>query len=104
MKRKSLYCSFCGKSQHEVRKLIAGPEAAICDECIGLCVRTIDEEARTRGRTAATRWLPHDGEARSSSGAQTQIDPARPQHLWCSFCGKPDQEVRKTASRVFICD
>ena len=34
---KTLYCSFCGKSQHEVRKLIAGPSVFICDECIELC-------------------------------------------------------------------
>jgi hypothetical protein len=35
--RKTLYCSFCGKSQHEVRKLIAGPTVFICDECVELC-------------------------------------------------------------------
>ncbi|WP_300662562.1 ClpX C4-type zinc finger protein, partial [Hydrogenophaga sp.] len=34
---KALYCSFCGKSQHEVKKLIAGPSVFICDECIDLC-------------------------------------------------------------------
>jgi ATP-dependent Clp protease ATP-binding subunit ClpX len=34
---KTLYCSFCGKSQHEVKKLIAGPSVFICDECIDLC-------------------------------------------------------------------
>ncbi|MFY0022273.1 ClpX C4-type zinc finger protein, partial [Acinetobacter baumannii] len=34
---KLLYCSFCGKSQHEVKKLIAGPSVFICDECIDLC-------------------------------------------------------------------
>ena len=34
---KLLYCSFCGKSQHEVRKLIAGPSVFICDECVDLC-------------------------------------------------------------------
>jgi len=39
-----LYCSFCGKSQHEVRKLIAGPSVFICDECIGLCNDIIREE------------------------------------------------------------
>ncbi|MDR2207769.1 MAG: ATP-dependent Clp protease ATP-binding subunit ClpX [Azoarcus sp.] len=41
---KLLYCSFCGKSQHEVRKLIAGPSVFICDECIGLCNDIIREE------------------------------------------------------------
>lgn len=41
---KVLYCSFCGKSQHEVRKLIAGPSVFICDECIDLCTDFIQEE------------------------------------------------------------
>jgi ATP-dependent Clp protease ATP-binding subunit ClpX len=44
---KLLYCSFCGKSQHEVRKLIAGPSVFICDECIELCNDIIREEAQT---------------------------------------------------------
>jgi len=43
---KLLYCSFCGKSQHEVRKLIAGPSVFICDECIELCNDIIREESQ----------------------------------------------------------
>jgi ATP-dependent Clp protease ATP-binding subunit ClpX len=43
----TLYCSFCGKSQHEVRKLIAGPTVFICDECIELCKDIIRDEAKT---------------------------------------------------------
>jgi len=46
---KLLYCSFCGKSQHEVRKLIAGPSVFICDECIELCNDIIRDEAGTEG-------------------------------------------------------
>nr|NDG08011.1 ATP-dependent Clp protease ATP-binding subunit ClpX [Oxalobacteraceae bacterium] len=42
---KLLYCSFCGKSQHEVKKLIAGPSVFICDECIDLCNDIIRDEA-----------------------------------------------------------
>ena len=42
-----LYCSFCGKSQHEVRKLIAGPTVFICDECVELCMDIIREEQKT---------------------------------------------------------
>jgi ATP-dependent Clp protease ATP-binding subunit ClpX len=42
--KNSLYCSFCGKSQHEVRKLIAGPTVFICDECVVLCMDIIGEE------------------------------------------------------------
>ena len=41
-----LYCSFCGKSQHEVRKLIAGPTVFICDECVELCMDIIKEESK----------------------------------------------------------
>src|SRR5258708_25173183 len=41
---KILYCSFCGKSQHEVKKLIAGPSVFICDECIELCNDIIRDE------------------------------------------------------------
>ena len=44
---KLLYCSFCGKSQHEVRKLIAGPSVFICDECVDLCNEIIREETST---------------------------------------------------------
>ena len=43
----TLFCSFCGKSQHEVRKLIAGPTVFICDECVELCMDIIREEHKT---------------------------------------------------------
>ncbi|HAV74520.1 MAG TPA: ATP-dependent Clp protease ATP-binding subunit ClpX, partial [Limnobacter sp.] len=46
----TLYCSFCGKSQHEVRKLIAGPTVFICDECVALCDQIIAEEAPSHPR------------------------------------------------------
>jgi ATP-dependent Clp protease ATP-binding subunit ClpX len=45
--KSTLYCSFCGKSQHEVRKLIAGPTVFICDECVDLCNDIIREETKT---------------------------------------------------------
>ncbi len=45
--KSTLYCSFCGKSQHEVRKLIAGPAVFICDECVELCMDIIREENKT---------------------------------------------------------
>ena len=45
--KNTLYCSFCGKSQHEVRKLIAGPNVFVCNECVELCVDIIREEDRT---------------------------------------------------------
>ena len=45
---KLLYCSFCGKSQHEVKKLIAGPSVFICDECVELCNDIIREEIQEK--------------------------------------------------------
>ena len=51
-----LYCSFCGKSQHEVRKLIAGPTVFICDECVELCMDIIKEE-KQRYICKTSRWF-----------------------------------------------
>ena len=45
--KNTLYCSFCGKSQHEVRKLIAGPTVFICDECVELCMDIIKEDHKS---------------------------------------------------------
>lgn len=50
--KNTLYCSFCGKSQHEVRKLIAGPTVFICDECVELCMDIIREETKATGLKA----------------------------------------------------
>ena len=62
---KLLYCSFCGKSQHEVRKLIAGPSVFICDECIELCNDIIREETQTEhGSKSAKSDLPVPREIR----------------------------------------
>ncbi len=55
---KLLYCSFCGKSQHEVRKLIAGPSVFICDECVELCNDIIREEASDAGQSGDSDKLP----------------------------------------------
>ncbi len=55
---KLLYCSFCGKSQHEVRKLIAGPSVFICDECVELCNDIIREEVQEEAAGAARSNLP----------------------------------------------
>ena len=57
-KGKLLYCSFCGKSQHEVRKLIAGPSVFICDECVDLCNEIIREEVEELKSDSATHKLP----------------------------------------------
>src|SRR5258706_2104744 len=62
---KLLYCSFCGKSQHEVRKLIAGPSVFICDECIELCNDIIREETQgEQGAKGAKSDLPVPHEIR----------------------------------------
>ena len=58
---KLLYCSFCGKSQHEVRKLIAGPSVFICDECVELCNDIIREEMEDKTPVSGTQLpKPHD--------------------------------------------
>ncbi len=54
---KLLYCSFCGKSQHEVRKLIAGPSVFICDECVELCNDIIREEIQEQGGSVPSKKL-----------------------------------------------
>ncbi|NQV71004.1 MAG: ATP-dependent Clp protease ATP-binding subunit ClpX [Pseudohongiella sp.] len=55
---KLLYCSFCGKSQHEVRKLIAGPSVFVCDECVDLCNDIIREEIQEKDSDTTSRKLP----------------------------------------------
>ena len=55
---KLLYCSFCGKSQHEVRKLIAGPSVFVCDECVDLCNDIIREEIQEKDTETTDRKLP----------------------------------------------
>ena len=52
--KKLLYCSFCGKSQDEVARLIAGPSVFICDECVGLCNDIIETPYESDGKTLAT--------------------------------------------------
>ena len=79
---KLLYCSFCGKSQHEVRKLIAGPSVFICDECIELCNDIIRDETQSESQAAAG--------AKSGLPAPSEI------------CGILDQYVigQETAKRI----
>src|SRR5256885_16468518 len=58
---KLLYCSFCGKSQHEVRKLIAGPSVFVCDECVELCNDIIREGLEDRAERARDKLpKPHE--------------------------------------------
>ena len=64
---KTLYCSFCGKSQHEVKKLIAGPSVFICDECIGLCNDIVrDEMAPDAATVDGSTDLPTPSEIKAN--------------------------------------
>jgi len=63
---KLLYCSFCGKSQHEVRKLIAGPSVFICDECVDLCNDIIREEVQDDADDSASEKLPKPDEIKTT--------------------------------------
>jgi len=63
---KLLYCSFCGKSQHEVRKLIAGPSVFVCDECVDLCNDIIREEIQEKDTDSGSRKLPIPAEIKST--------------------------------------
>src|SRR3974390_237161 len=73
--KNTLYCSFCGKSQHDVRKLIAGPKVFICDECVELCTDIIRDESPV--------WtvlsLLAEGEQRGSDGYPSALQHARSQ-------------------------
>ena len=62
---KLLYCSFCGKSQHEVRKLIAGPSVFVCDECVELCNDIIREEVQEQSASVTGSELPTPHEIKS---------------------------------------
>src|SRR6516225_7342737 len=61
--KNTLYCSFCGKSQHEVRKLVAGPTVFVCDECVELCVDIIREDNKS-SRAKSREGIPTPKEIR----------------------------------------
>jgi len=63
---KTLYCSFCGKSQHEVKKLIAGPSVFVCDECIDLCNEIIRDELPVSTETVGNTDLPTPSEIKTN--------------------------------------
>jgi len=63
---KTLYCSFCGKSQHEVKKLIAGPSVFVCDECIDLCNEIIRDELPATTETPGKSELPTPAEIKAN--------------------------------------
>jgi ATP-dependent Clp protease ATP-binding subunit ClpX len=63
---KTLYCSFCGKSQHEVKKLIAGPSVFVCDECIELCNEIIRDELPATTQNSGKSELPTPAEIKAN--------------------------------------
>jgi len=91
-----LQCSFCGKHQREVRKLIAGPTVYICEECIKLCNDIIAEKERR------TDLAPHE----TASPPKKEEAAKTGQLLCCSFCGRSQREVKVLIAgpSVYICD
>lgn len=93
----NLRCSFCDKAQADVRKLIAGPEVCICDECVEVCVEIItqDEEVERQARAPASgpRERPRSSRARGADA------------VTCGLCGAAAllSEVLKVEDRWFLC-
>ena len=75
--KNTLYCSFCGKSQHEVRKLIAGPTVFICDECVELCM-DITREENTSSLAKSRDGIPTPKEIRKVLDEAADGDPLAP--------------------------
>ena len=76
--KSTLFCSFCGKSQHEVRKLIAGPTVFICDECVELCMDIIREEHKTAFQ--GSRWSADASRHQRCAGRICDWSGARQAH------------------------
>jgi len=91
-----LSCSFCGKSQDKVRKLISGPTVYICDECIKLCNDIIAKEAERDEPAPESTPAPPKEQVRAKSLSL----------LYCSFCGKSQRDVKKLIAgpSTYICD
>ncbi len=72
----TLYCSFCGKSQHEVEKLIAGPKVHICDGCVGACIEILGEDRRWCDKEIGNlrRLRRQVGENAATQPAQQDLD------------------------------
>jgi ferredoxin len=106
-----LHCSFCRKGQDDVRKLIAGPDVYICDECVAVCVDIIAYDARTGG----TPSPPPDPEAAARAIAEQQNAeqlpetpaPAEPPawHVRCAFCRMvvPTDDATLVENRGVLC-
>ena len=106
---KLLYCSFCGKSQHEVRKLIAGPSVFICDECVELCNDIIREEMQEKTSTGGNK-LPKPQEINEvldeyvigQSSAKKVLSVAVYNHYKRLEAGGKKDEVELSKSNILL--
>jgi len=107
---KLLYCSFCGKSQHEVRKLIAGPSVFICDECVDLCNDIIREELQESGPKNESSRLPTPAEIRETldeyvigqSRAKMVLSVAVYNHYKRLQYGETNEDVELSKSNILL--
>ena len=103
-------CSFCGKSQHEVRKLIAGPSVFVCDECVDLCNDIIREEIQERDSESAIRKLPIPEEIKNildeyvigQESAKKVLSVAVYNHYKRLNYDKNNQEVELSKSNILM--
>jgi hypothetical protein len=96
----TLTCSFCGKNQNQVRKLIAGPKVYICDECIDLCNDIIEKECQHDANFTGSETVPEKplaqverDEEEDESAGRVQVWP-----LSCAICSKS----RKSAELLYL--
>jgi ATP-dependent Clp protease ATP-binding subunit ClpX len=99
--KNTLYCSFCGKSQHEVRKLIAGPTVFICDECVELCMDIIREENKT-SLTKSKDGVPTPHEIRKVLDAKKVLSVAVHNHYKRLNHAQKNNDVELAKSNILL--
>lgn len=77
MTNTSLRCSFCGKTQNEVRKLVAGPSVYICDECLGICVEILRDDGITPTAPDSRAKPPQERARKYLDRGKRELDAAR---------------------------
>ncbi len=107
--KNTLYCSFCGKSQHEVRKLIAGPNVFVCNECVELCMDIIREEDKTQ-LVRTGEGVPTPGEIKTvlddyviaQESAKRVLSVAVHNHYKRLECGEEDDGIELSKSNILL--